>query len=72
MTEVILSSIKFVEKRLSSSPITNDKHSSGEESYSSLFGALAGSTVFGALHIVAWNFVFPTHIEQVIWWSAYI
>ncbi|KAL0945446.1 hypothetical protein HGRIS_000938 [Hohenbuehelia grisea] len=29
-------------------------------------GGLAAA-VFGALHIVAWNFTFPTHVEQLLW-----
>lgn len=32
-----------------------------------IWGAVLGSTLFGALHYVASNFQFPTHAESVLW-----
>jgi hypothetical protein len=32
-----------------------------------LFGLFLGTTVFGAMHIAAWNFVFPTPVESLLW-----
>jgi hypothetical protein len=32
-----------------------------------LWGLLIGAVVFGAPHIGAWNFKFPTQIEQIFW-----
>lgn len=37
-----------------------------------LLGTLIGSLVFGSIHILAWNFVFPTIIERTLWWAASI
>lgn len=34
---------------------------------SDVYGLLLGTTVFGAVHIAAWNFVFPTSIESLLW-----
>ncbi|KAJ5725885.1 uncharacterized protein N7483_007242 [Penicillium malachiteum] len=28
---------------------------------------ILGGVVFGGIHLIAWNFVFPTHIEMVLW-----
>lgn len=35
----------------------------------SLIAGAIGATVFGAIHIIAWNFAFPTKIE-LIWWRC--
>jgi hypothetical protein len=35
--------------------------------YSDVYGLLIGSVIFGAIHITAWNFAFPTSTERVIW-----
>jgi hypothetical protein len=32
-----------------------------------VFGLFIGTTLFGGLHAAAWNFTFPTRIEQIIW-----
>ena len=32
-----------------------------------IFGLFLGATVFGAVHIAAWNFVFPTPVESLLW-----
>ena len=32
-----------------------------------LFGLPVVAAVFGALHCIAWNFHFPSHIEQLLW-----
>jgi hypothetical protein len=34
---------------------------------SDVFGLFLGATVFGAVHIAAWNFVFPTPVESLLW-----
>lgn len=34
---------------------------------SDFFGLLIGSLIFGAIHITAWNFDFPTSMERMIW-----
>jgi hypothetical protein len=44
----------------------------GSFSQNDLFGLLLGTTVFGAVHIVAWNFVFPTPVESLLWKIAAI
>jgi hypothetical protein len=36
------------------------------------FGLIIGSAIFGAIHITAWNFAFPTSTERVIWRVASI
>ncbi|MCJ1372293.1 hypothetical protein MMC20_003516 [Loxospora ochrophaea] len=57
-----------LEQRLSGSPIPNDfTGAHGSEDNSDAYGLLLGTTVFGALHVVAWNFDFPTHAEQIVW-----
>jgi hypothetical protein len=32
-----------------------------------LIGSGLGATAFGAIHLFAWNFAFPTHAEQLLW-----
>ena len=34
---------------------------------SDFWGLLIGSVIFGAIHLAAWNFMFPTSIERMIW-----
>jgi hypothetical protein len=36
------------------------------------FGLFLGTAVFGAVHIAAWNFVFPTPVENLLWKIATI
>jgi len=31
---------------------------------------LVGGMVFGAIHVTAWDFVFPTLLERKLWWAA--
>jgi hypothetical protein len=32
-----------------------------------VIGSILGGTLFGGLHCLAWNFIFPTHIEVTLW-----
>lgn len=32
-----------------------------------LGGLLLGFIIFGGIHVAAWNFEFPTHVEQLLW-----
>ncbi|PMD30200.1 hypothetical protein L207DRAFT_474005 [Hyaloscypha variabilis F] len=36
-------------------------------SQSDVFGLFLGATIFGAVHVAAWNFVFPTPVESLLW-----
>ena len=36
------------------------------------FGIGAGAIIFGCIHLIAWNFVFPTNTEQLLWRIAAI
>ncbi|KAI0467996.1 hypothetical protein F4859DRAFT_221826 [Xylaria cf. heliscus] len=36
------------------------------------YGFVLGAVVFGAIHILAWNFEFPTPVEQTLWRVASI
>jgi hypothetical protein len=35
-----------------------------------LWGILVSSVIFGGIHLAAWNFEFPTRVEQILWWSS--
>lgn len=50
-------------------PIRNDisYFNAGYSTNSDYVGLLIGSVIFGAIHLAAWNFVFPTSIEKTIW-----
>jgi hypothetical protein len=39
----------------------------GECQYIVCYGAIVGGLIFGGIHIAAWNFEFPTYIEQLLW-----
>ena len=52
--------------RLMGSPISNDD--TRDDGSGDVLGILIGTVLFGALHIAAWNFIFPTRAEQIIWW----
>jgi hypothetical protein len=41
-------------------------------SQNDFFGLFLGTTVFGAVHIAAWNFAFPTPVESLLWKIAAI
>jgi hypothetical protein len=55
-------------------PIRNDmSYFDATSSTTSVFWGLEiGSVIFGAIHLAAWNFVFPTSIERTIWRIASI
>jgi hypothetical protein len=44
----------------------------GFASGSDAAGLFLGTTIFGAVHIAAWNFVFPTRVESLLWKIASI
>jgi len=44
----------------------NTDHSNDHESLL-FFGLPVVAAIFGALHCIAWNFHFPSHIEQLLW-----
>lgn len=44
-----------------------DVHTRGTSSGLFNIGLSAGAAVFGGIHLVAWNFVFPTVAEQTLW-----
>jgi hypothetical protein len=50
--------------------MTTSRATYGSDHY--IFGFWIGSVVFGAIHITAWNFAFPTSTERVIWRLASI
>ncbi|KAJ5736749.1 uncharacterized protein N7483_001874 [Penicillium malachiteum] len=31
---------------------------------------IIGSIAFGAVHLIAWDFHFPTRIEKILWWTS--
>jgi len=35
-----------------------------------ILGMVLGTLVFGGIHLAAWNFEFPTGVEQILWWTA--
>lgn len=53
---------------ISGDPIPNDTIYAYDDAW--LIGFEFGSIVFGCIHVAAWNFVFPTQIEQILWWST--
>ena len=40
------------------------------KSGSEIVGLLFGSVIFGAIHLTAWNFHYPTKTEQLLWQIA--
>jgi hypothetical protein len=50
------------------SPISND--GTAYDEWGATLGFLLGGVLFGALHIAAWNFIFPSKVEQIVWWIA--
>lgn len=47
---------------------TNSNHIMGN--WSQMIGFFLGGTVYGAVHLIAWDFVFPTLAEKKLWWAA--
>ncbi|PWY91623.1 hypothetical protein BO94DRAFT_533749, partial [Aspergillus sclerotioniger CBS 115572] len=63
--------------RIRSKPIRNgftiSDADAGRSDFRSQFAdvsLIVGGVVFGGVHLVAWRFAFPTHIEQILWWAA--
>jgi hypothetical protein len=48
-------------------PIPNDALQASRAVVYLHFGVAIGGVIFGAIHIAAWNFDFPTLIEQTLW-----
>jgi hypothetical protein len=56
----------LTEVRKLGSPISNENYI--EEGGTQIaLGFLTSCGVFGALHIAAWNFIFPSRAEQIVW-----
>jgi hypothetical protein len=51
-------------------PIPNDALQPGRAVIYLHVGVAIGGVIFGAIHIAAWNFSFPTPIEQTLWRGA--
>jgi hypothetical protein len=56
----------LAEVRKLGSPISNEDHIE-EGGAKIILGFITGCVVFGALHIAAWNFIFPSRAEQIVW-----
>ncbi|KAL7912217.1 hypothetical protein GGI35DRAFT_444737 [Trichoderma velutinum] len=54
---------------LPGAPISLDKK---KREFGAAWVGLAGATAFGAIHIVAWNFAFPSRVELIFWRCASI
>lgn len=50
--------------------ITNTQLSSDDDVYTALLVASAAGVTFGFIHCLAWNFSFPSSIEQKLWKTA--
>jgi hypothetical protein len=46
-------------------PLSN--HSNVHSQNSNFWGSLVAAMVFGVLHLAAWNFIFPTKTEKILW-----
>ena len=51
--------------------LPND-YTDGDQGLVTLTGVGLGTMVFGGIHMAAWKFSFPSHADQVLWWSASI
>ncbi|KAL6818797.1 hypothetical protein GGI42DRAFT_310729 [Trichoderma sp. SZMC 28013] len=60
----------FFDDPLPGAPISLDI--TVEDTTAEVLAGLAGATVFGAIHVVAWNFAFPSRIELIFWRCASI
>ncbi|OOF89907.1 hypothetical protein ASPCADRAFT_11159 [Aspergillus carbonarius ITEM 5010] len=52
---------------------TLDDAAAGRSDFRSQFAdvsLIVGGAVFGGVHLAAWRFAFPTHIEQILWRAA--
>lgn len=72
--ENVLANVFHLPKQpsLPGSPIsinsTNDDASDG--GVASFCGSLIGAAVFGGVHVIAWDFAFPTRVERIFWRCA--
>ncbi|KAE8445258.1 hypothetical protein EG329_013630 [Mollisiaceae sp. DMI_Dod_QoI] len=60
----------FSEQYQRGSPIKNDYYYAIEgedESIEDIIAAIVVTMAFGGIHLAAWNFAFPTFIEQIMW-----
>jgi hypothetical protein len=54
----------------STNQISTIKYRIEDERLHEVVGLLVGGMVFGAIHLAAWDFVFPTLLERKLWWVA--
>jgi hypothetical protein len=55
----------FPEKQNPGGALSN--HNKLRYSSANDFGVLTAATVFGVLHLTAWNFIFPNRTEKILW-----
>jgi hypothetical protein len=60
-----LASLFRRDKQKSGGPLSN--HSKAHCQGSNFWGSLVAAMVFGVLHLTAWNFIFPTKTEKILW-----
>ncbi|PYH90481.1 hypothetical protein BO71DRAFT_443866 [Aspergillus ellipticus CBS 707.79] len=56
-------------KRKMGAPIQSSFNRNNLESWGE-YGIILGAVAFGAVHLAAWNFAFPTRVELILWRSA--
>ena len=61
----LLGAIFTRDKQKPGGPLSN--HSNVHFHNSNFWGSLVAATVFGVLHLTAWNFIFPTRTEKILW-----
>jgi hypothetical protein len=68
-------------KTISGSPVPNHSTATNQDQdlgkdagniVAEVFGLLFGGLVFGSIHVLAWNFVFPSILERTLWRVASI
>lgn len=77
--------LKGTDKHMPTRTMTNDMYNMEAAFYRFEFGEdakigfegedigfIAGAVVFGACHCIAWDFEFPTSVEQIVWKAASI